>query len=109
MKSLKIAASHNVVATLETHREVVTLDSTDFTDIAAVVLSVADSRSGILALLKRTGFSIPVFLAADARPGEQEGISGRITGEAQDYLELEKAASDYEANLLPPFPETRSG
>ncbi|MEZ2576625.1 ornithine decarboxylase [Buttiauxella ferragutiae] len=106
MKSLKIAASHNVVATLETHREVVTLDSTDFTDIAAVVLSVADSRSGILALLKRTGFSIPVFLAADARPGEQEGISGRITGEAQDYLELEKAASDYEANLLPPFFDT---
>ncbi|MCE0826427.1 ornithine decarboxylase [Buttiauxella sp. A2-C2_NF] len=106
MKSLKIAASHDVVATLETHREVVTLDSTDFTDIAAVVLSVADSRSGILALLKRTGFSIPVFLAADARPGEQEGISGRITGEAQDYLELEKAASDYEANLLPPFFDT---
>ncbi|AYN27582.1 ornithine decarboxylase [Buttiauxella sp. 3AFRM03] len=106
MKSLKIAASHNVVATLETHREVVTLDSTDFTDIAAVVLSVADSRSGILALLKRTGFSIPVFLAADARPGEQEGISGLITGEAQDYLELEKAASDYEANLLPPFFDT---
>ncbi|OAT33392.1 ornithine decarboxylase [Buttiauxella ferragutiae ATCC 51602] len=106
MKSLKIAASHDVVATLETHREVVTLDSTDFTDIAAVVLSVADSRSGILALLKRTGFSIPVFLAADARPGEQEGISGLITGEAQDYLELEKAASDYEANLLPPFFDT---
>ncbi|UNK60675.1 ornithine decarboxylase [Buttiauxella ferragutiae] len=106
MKSLKIAASHDVVATLETHREVVTLDSTDFTDIAAVVLSVADSCSGILALLKRTGFSIPVFLAADARPGEQEGISGLITGEAQDYLELEKAASDYEANLLPPFFDT---
>ncbi|WP_237931558.1 ornithine decarboxylase [Buttiauxella sp. S19-1] len=106
MKSLKIAASHDVVATLETHREVVTLDSTDFTDIAAVVLSVADSRSGILALLKRTGFSIPVFLAADARPDEQEGISGLITGEAQDYLELEKAASDYEANLLPPFFDT---
>lgn len=106
MKSLKIAASHDVVATLETHREVVTLDSTDFTNIAAVVLSVADSRSGILALLKRTGFSIPVFLAADARPGEQEGISGLITGEAQDYLELEKAASDYEANLLPPFFDT---
>ncbi|HKM98565.1 MAG TPA: ornithine decarboxylase [Buttiauxella sp.] len=106
MKSLKIAASHDVVATLETHREVVSLDSTDFTDIAAVVLSVADSRSGILALLKRTGFSIPVFLAADDWAGDQAGITGLITGKAQDYLELETAASGYEENLLPPFFDT---
>ncbi|MCE0847860.1 ornithine decarboxylase [Buttiauxella sp. A2-C1_F] len=106
MKSLKIAASHDVVATLSTHREVVALDSTDFTDIAAVVLSVADSRSGILALLKRTGFSIPVFLAADAWSSEQEGITGLITGKAQEYLELETAATDYEEGLLPPFFDT---
>ncbi len=106
MKSLKIAASHDVVATLSTHREIVTLDSTDFTDIAAVVLSVADSRSGILALLKRTGFSIPVFLAADDWSGKQEGITGLITGKAQDYLELETAAVDYEESLLPPFFDT---
>ncbi|WP_310607440.1 ornithine decarboxylase [Buttiauxella brennerae] len=106
MKSLKIAASHDVVATLETHREIVTLDSTDFTDIAAVVLSVADSRSGILALLKRTGFSIPVFLAADDWSGNQAGITGLITGKAQDYLELETAAVDYEESLLPPFFDT---
>ncbi|OAT34399.1 ornithine decarboxylase [Buttiauxella brennerae ATCC 51605] len=106
MKSLKIAASHDVVATLSTHREIVTLDSTDFTDIAAVVLSVADSRSGILALLKRTGFSIPVFLAADDWSGKKEGITGLITGKAQDYLELETAAVDYEESLLPPFFDT---
>ncbi|RPH30876.1 ornithine decarboxylase [Buttiauxella warmboldiae] len=106
MKSLKIAASHDVAATLSTHREVVTLDNTDFTDIAAVVLSVADSRSGILALLKRTGFAIPVFLAADEWPGEQEGMTGLITGKAQDYLELETAAVDYEEGLLPPFFDT---
>ncbi|MFB0710333.1 ornithine decarboxylase [Buttiauxella noackiae] len=106
MKSLKIAASHDVVANVSTHREVVALDSTDFTDVAAVVLSVADSRSGILALLKRTGFSIPVFLAADEWSGEQEGITGLITGKAQDYLELETAAVDYEESLLPPFFDT---
>ncbi|MGB7803282.1 ornithine decarboxylase [Buttiauxella sp.] len=106
MKSLKIAASHDVVASLETHREVVALDSTDFTDIAAVVLSVADSRSGILALLKRTGFSIPVFLAADSGSSVQEGITGLITGTAQDYLELETAAAGYEDALLPPFFDT---
>ncbi|MCT4715537.1 ornithine decarboxylase [Enterobacteriaceae bacterium H18W14] len=106
MKSLKIAASHDVVATLSTHREVVALDSTDFTDVAAVVLSVADSRSGILALLKRTGFNLPVFLVSETQPDEQADFTGVITGKAQDYLELETAAVEYEESLLPPFFDT---
>ena len=106
MKSLKIAASHAVVATLSTHREVVALDSTDFTDIAAVVLSVADSRRGILALLKRTGFNLPVFLFSETQPDEQAAFTGVITGKAQDYLELETAAVEYEESLLPPFFDT---
>ncbi len=106
MKSLKIAASHDVLATLSTHREVVALDGTDFTDVAAVVLSVADSRSGILALLKRTGFNLPVFLASATQPAEQAAFSGVITGKAQDYLELETAATEYEDGLLPPFFDT---
>ena len=106
MKSLKIAASHAVVTTLSTHREVVALDSTDFTDVAAVVLSVADSRSGVLALLKRTGFNLPVFLVSETQPDEQAAFTGVITGKAQDYLELETAAVEYEESLLPPFFDT---
>jgi len=106
MKSLKIAASHDVVATLSTHREVIALDETDFTDVAAVVLSVADSRSGILALLKRTGFNLPVFLVSATQPEEQAAFAGIITGKAQDYLELETAATEYEESLLPPFFDT---
>ncbi|ATF91075.1 ornithine decarboxylase [Cedecea neteri] len=103
MKSLKIAASHDVAALLSTHREVVTLDQTDFTDVAAVVISVADSRSGILALLKRTGFNLPVFIFSEAAVDGLPAVTGVITGKAQDYLELETAASDYEEDLLPPF------
>lgn len=38
------------------------LDNTDFTDVAAVVITVVESYSGILALLKRTGFQLPVFM-----------------------------------------------
>lgn len=56
MKSMNIAASGELIPRLSTHRNVVALDSTDFTDVAAVVITTADSRSGILALLKRTGF-----------------------------------------------------
>ncbi|WP_213715368.1 ornithine decarboxylase [Cedecea lapagei] len=103
MKSLKIAASHDVAALLSTHREVVTLDETDFTDVAAVVISVADSRSGILALLKRTGFNLPVFIFSETAVEGLPAVSGVIDGKAQDYLELETAASDYEEDLLPPF------
>ncbi|WNJ80215.1 ornithine decarboxylase [Cedecea neteri] len=103
MKSLKIAASHDVAALLSTHREVVTLDETDFTDVAAVVISVADSRSGILALLKRTGFNLPVFIFSEAVVDGLPAVTGVISGKAQDYLELENAASDYEEELLPPF------
>lgn len=105
MKSLKIAASHDVARALSTHREVVTLDNTDFTDVAAVVLSVADTRSGILALLKRTGFNLPVFVLSET-PLELDTITGVIDGKAQSFLELESAATRYEGNLLPPFFDT---
>lgn len=106
MKSLKIAASHDVPALLSTHREVVMLDETDFTDIAAVVISVADSRSGILALLKRTGFNLPVFIFSETGVDGLPEVTGIITGKAHDYLELETAAKAYEEALLPPFFDT---
>lgn len=61
MKSMNIAASSELVSRLSTHRRVVALGDTDFTDVAAVVITVADSRSGILALLKRTGFIYRCF------------------------------------------------
>ncbi len=56
MTPLKIAASAAVAPslTLNTGRDVVTLDNTDFTDVAAVVVSLADTRSGVLALLRHT-------------------------------------------------------
>ena len=108
MKSLKIAASHDVAALLSTHREVVTLADTDFTDVAAVVISIADSRSGILALLKRTGFNLPVFIFSESSVEGLPEVTGVISGKAQDFLELETAASDYEEDLLPPFFNTLS-
>ena len=57
---MNIAASSELVSRLSSHRRVVALGDTDFTDVAAVVITAADSRSGILALLKRTGFHLPV-------------------------------------------------
>ncbi|EOC1268711.1 ornithine decarboxylase [Cronobacter malonaticus] len=106
MKSLKIAASHAVAPLLSTSRDVVGLDGTDFTDVAAVVLSVADTRSGILALLKRTGFNLPVFVYLQNGESCDAPVSGTLTGTSQEFLALETAALAYEENLLPPFFDT---
>ncbi|MDI5451419.1 ornithine decarboxylase, partial [Salmonella enterica subsp. enterica serovar Cerro] len=103
MKSMNIAASGELIPRLSTHRNVVALDSTDFTDVAAVVITPADSRSGILALLKRTGFHLPVFMLADEPVSAPVGVTAVIGGNAQEWLELENAACRYEAELLPPF------
>ncbi|EAA7242905.1 ornithine decarboxylase [Salmonella enterica subsp. salamae] len=106
MKSMNIAVSGELISRLSTHRNVVALDSTDFTDVAAVVITAADSRSGILALLKRTGFHLPVFMLTDEPVSAPAGVTAVIAGNAQEWLELENAARRYEAELLPPFYDT---
>ncbi|MEG1209944.1 MAG: ornithine decarboxylase [Leclercia sp.] len=108
MKSMKIAVSRELASALSTHREVVTLDNTDFTDVAAVVITVAESHSGILALLKRTGFQLPVFMFSQEPVETPDGVDAVIDGKAQEWLELETAACRYEENLLPPFFDTLS-
>ena len=108
MKSMNIAASGALVSSLSTHRDVVALDSTDFTDVAAVVITVADSRSGILALLTRTGFNLPVFLWSQDAVELPAGVLSAIDGKDQAWLELEAAACRYEDALLPPFFNTLS-
>ena len=108
MKTMKIAVSRELLSTVSTHREKVSLDSTDFTDVAAVVITTAESRSGILALLKRTGFHLPVFIFSQEPTDVPDGATAVISGKAQEFLELESAASRYEENLLPPFFDTLS-
>ncbi|MEG6063923.1 ornithine decarboxylase [Enterobacter asburiae] len=108
MKTMKIAVSRELLSTVSTHREKVTLDSTDFTDVAAVVITTAESHSGILALLKRTGFQLPVFIFSQEPTDVPDGATAVISGKAQEFLELESAASRYEENLLPPFFDTLS-
>ncbi|HDG1691645.1 TPA: ornithine decarboxylase [Kluyvera georgiana] len=103
MKSMNIAASRELVSRLSTHRVVVALDSTDFTDVAAVVITVADSHSGILALLKRSGFKLPVFMLTSDDISAPNGVDAVISGKEQEWLELETAACRYEEELLPPF------
>lgn len=108
MTPLKIAASAALAPNLTVGRKIVTLDSTDFTDVAAVVVSVTDARAGVLGLLRHTGFTFPVFLAVE-QPDDATGlppVTGLYDGSAEALAQLAQAADEYEATLLPPFFDT---
>lgn len=126
MKLLKIAASAQLVDRLQTARAIVPVDQTDFTDVAALVVSVADARSGLLNILRNTGFSIPAFIAIEhadqaslvtlpentgfllLNAGATQTNSLAVdAGTEQDHAgQLEAAADAYQQNLLPPFFDT---
>lgn len=48
MKTMKIAVSRELISKVSTHREKVMLDNTDFTDVAAVVITVVESTAAFL-------------------------------------------------------------
>lgn len=111
MKQLKIAANAAVATRLITTREIVALSQTDFTDVAAVVVSIAEARSGILSILQHTGFSIPAFVEEpdedkelDVLPAGSEWLLLDDAGEHANVLE--RAAKAYQDALLPPFFDT---
>lgn len=114
MKELKIATSASLVATIETLRQIVRVEQTDYTDVAALVVSVDDVNAGILAQLKATGFEIPTFVAVAGdehlSPDYLPLISGvfALEGASKAFYmaQLEAAADAYEQALLPPFFKT---
>lgn len=113
MKQLKIAANATVAGRLHTQREIVSLSHTDFTDVAAVVVSLEEARCGVLSLLQHTGFGIPAFVVNEPWYSVEEALPAgsnwlRVDGAGEHAPLLEKAAADYQAGLLPPFFDTLS-
>ncbi|MBP2834762.1 ornithine decarboxylase [Dickeya parazeae] len=113
MKQLKIAANAAVASRLITLRPIVALSQTDFTDIAAVVVSVEEARSGILSVMHHSGFGIPAFVVREPwHTGEEQLPPGSewlsLDKAGEHALQLEKVAAEYQARLLPPFFDTLS-
>lgn len=69
-------------------------------DVVAVVITAVDSCSGILVLLKCTGFYLLVFLYSEYAVELPVGVMVVINGNEQQWLELESVACQYEENLL---------
>ena len=61
MPNLKIAYSPKVEQYFSTNRELVEIDKTDFTDVAAIVLTSGDVGE-YLERIQATNFGIPVFV-----------------------------------------------
>ena len=90
--------------------ETVDIESTDFTDVAAVVLTDRDADA--LKTHKKIGaFDIPVFLIRIGSENVSDEVIGKVfrvidlkeTDHALFERQIISAADNYEANILPPF------
>lgn len=113
MNHLHIAFSHNALQDFEDSitRFAVTLDTTDFSDVAAIVITDADHEE-VLSNPLIEALHIPVFLVKkDANSTIKPEFVGKITrvidaNEVNYELyvkQIEAAANKYEEDMLPPF------
>ena len=110
MPNLKIAYSPKVEQYFSTNRELVEIDKTDFTDVAAIVLTAGDVGE-YLERIQATNFGIPVFVVQT----EEEQVDPKFYDaiyHIQDLngydiklysRQIETAAKFYEDKMLPPF------
>ena len=110
MPNLKIAYSPKVEQYFSTNRELVEITKTDFTDVAAIVLTAGDVGE-YLERIQATNFGIPVFVVQT----EEEQVDPKFYDaiyHIQDLngydiklysRQIETAARFYEEKMLPPF------
>ena len=110
MPNLKIAYSPTVEQYFSTNRELVEITKTDFTDVAAIVLTAGDVGE-YLERIQATNFGIPVFVVQT----EEEQVDPKFYDaiyHIQDLngydiklysRQIETAARLYEEKMLPPF------
>ncbi|HHF6660269.1 TPA: ornithine decarboxylase SpeF [Haemophilus influenzae] len=110
MPNLKIAYSPKVEQYFSTNRELVEITKTDFTDVAAIMLTSGDVGE-YLERIQATNFGIPVFVVQT----EEEQVDPKLYDaiyHIQDLngydiklysRQIETAARLYEEKMLPPF------
>ncbi|MBP1743777.1 MAG: ornithine decarboxylase SpeF [Firmicutes bacterium] len=109
MKRLKIAYTEAAREYFSTEREIVSADCTDFTDVAAVV--VTENDASYVEAAQETEFGLPVFVVLTEGTKLPEELMGKVnhvidcrSEEAGYYSrQIEDAAAKYEDNVLPPF------
>lgn len=114
MRSLKIAYSPEVRQYFSTKRNLIEAKDTDYTDIAAAVVSNKDRD--IIREIYDTRFEVPVFVFSEDEEYINQDMRemiyrwvyvGSLNRDIIDN-EIETAAEQYEWRVLPPFFETLS-
>lgn len=110
MKHLKIAYSFDVqYYFVDSDREIVPVEQTDFTDVAVAVLS--DQDFAFIDKIEATGFGIPIMVIMpggerlpDAYVGKVDAvITEEMVNKSRCISTAERLASNYEQFVLPPF------
>lgn len=111
MNFFKIACTEFTEKFFSTEREKIHIGSTDFTDVAAVILEEKDYD--LIREVNNTKFGIPIFIISenqDLNLKTAQEIQHIIATNEFDYdknsREIENAAKLYEENVLPPFFKT---
>lgn len=108
MKSLKIACTERTRNYFFTDRETIEVGTTDYTDVAAAVVSESDIES--INDISDTKFGIAIFVLAETNDVSDE-IKSKVykvtdINEFNEELfskELNRVADKYEEEMLPPF------
>uniref|UniRef100_UPI004026EA05 ornithine decarboxylase n=1 Tax=Dialister invisus TaxID=218538 RepID=UPI004026EA05 len=111
MKKLKIAYSENALQAFGAvdGREIIDVNNTDYTDVAAVVITEQDSD--VLKNEMIGAFKIPVMLIKDSDSHVNDEVIGQVylaidlNETDHDFYsrQIESAAAHYEETVLPPF------
>lgn len=112
MKQLKIAYTLKSKEKFSTYRDMILAEESDYTDVAAVVIT--DSDVQVMIDVEKTKFGIPVFVVAKNGAILDDDLKkkahGILEGNEQDKKEndqiIEAAALEYEEKVLPPFFKT---
>ena len=110
MKHLKIAYSFDVqYYFVESDREIVPVEQTDFTDVAVAVLS--DQDYDYIDKIDATGFGVPIMVimpSGEKLPSHYLDkvdmvLSEEMVNKSRCIETAERLASNYEQTVLPPF------
>lgn len=110
MKHLKIAYSFDVqYYFVDSDREIVPVEQTDFTDVAVAVLS--DQDYDYIDIIDATGFGIPIMVimpSGEKLPSHYLDkvdmvLSEEMVNKSRCIETAERLASNYEQTVLPPF------
>lgn len=109
MKRLKIAYTEAAREYFSTEREIISADYTDFTDVAAVV--VTDKDASYVDAAQETKFGLPVFVVLTEGTKLPEELMGKVNhvidcnADTKGFYsrQIEDAAAKYEEDVLPPF------